>query len=240
MNAAEAAAAAALARDADIVKAWDANAGAWAEDLRGGRVPGRAAADQALMKTVREVPTGPVLDAGCGEGWLVRALAEKGHRVTGIDGSEAMVKRALEGGAGRVRALSYADAAENPRRLEGPYGTIVFNFSLDGERITPILDAAARVLFPYGRVLIHTRHPAAAEFAGPEPYRSGWREDSLAHAGLGLPAPVPAYVRTLATWILELRRSRLILTEIVEPLDPDTGRPVSLLLNATIPEKLGK
>jgi hypothetical protein len=37
--------------------------------------------------------------------------------------------------------------------------------------------------------------------------------------------------------VLELRRAGLILVETYEPLDPDTGRPVSLILSATIPER---
>lgn len=226
-------AAVAVDRDFEVLRAWDANAGAWTVLHEDGRVPGRRAADEALVRVIRQVPSGPVLDAGCGGGWLVRRLVELGHRAAGIDGSPAMVDHASEAGGGPFKRLTFAEAAENPRRLEGPYGTVVFSFSLCGETVTPVLEAAASVLFPYGRVLIQTWHPAA----WPGAYQDGWREDVREELGVRLPAPVPFHFRTLAGWIAELRRARLLLTEVVEPLDPDTGRPVSLILNATIPER---
>jgi 2-polyprenyl-3-methyl-5-hydroxy-6-metoxy-1,4-benzoquinol methylase len=49
-------------------------------------------------------PVAPLflLDAGCGKGWFSRELARFGHRVDGIDGSEAALEQArLEGGGPR-------------------------------------------------------------------------------------------------------------------------------------------
>jgi 2-polyprenyl-3-methyl-5-hydroxy-6-metoxy-1,4-benzoquinol methylase len=219
-----------------VLAAWDANADAWTRAARGGAIPTRRITDEAIFQLVRQVPSGPVLDAGCGEGWLARRLAGHGHRVTGIDGSAALVARAQEaepeeGGEAHFRTLTFHEAADSPRALKGPYGTVVFNFSLLEEKITPVLGAVAAVLFPYGRILIQTLHPAAVDGE----YRDGWRTEGF--PGLGFPVPIPFYFRTLSRWILELRRAGLILVETYEPLDPDTGRPVSLILSATIPEK---
>lgn len=209
--------------------AWEANADAWTRAYREGRIPGRAVADEAMVKMVRDTPPGPVLDAGCGEGWLVRALAERKVRAFGIDASEAMIARAKEAG-GDFRALPYELATRTRRWLGGPYGTVVFNFSLPAEKITQALEMAASVLFPYGRILIQAWHPALAE--GGE-YREGWREETFD----GCVRPAPYYFRTVGAWIAELRRARLHLIEVREPVDPATGRPVTLLLNATIPER---
>jgi hypothetical protein len=55
--------------------------------------------------------------------------------------------------------------------------------------------------------------------------------------GVALLRPVPWYYRGFSTWVLELRRAGLLLVETSEPPDPATGRPVSLILNATIPER---
>jgi hypothetical protein len=52
-----------------------------------------------------------------------------------------------------------------------------------------------------------------------------------------LPHPVAWYFRTFTTWVREIRLAGLILVETYEPLDPDTGRPVSLILSTTIPER---
>ena len=221
--------------------AWDDAAISWAEALRGRVDPARAVADAAMVELVRQVPTGPILDAGCGEGWLARELAAHRHRVTAFDGSPLMLELALREGPGTAdyRLLTYDEAAAGPRRMGGVFGTVVFNFSLLDARITPVLSAVGSVLFPYGRILIQAAHPASA-LEGADGYRDGWRTLAEAAPGVALPSPVPWYFRTFTTWVLELRRAGLLLVETYEPLDPATGRPVSLILSATIPEKRRK
>jgi len=215
-----------------VLASWESNADAWTDAVRNRTIATRRITDQAILDLVCQVPTGPVLDAGCGEGWLARRLAEQGIAVTGIDGSAALIARAAAaGGDAAFRTLTYHEAADSPRSLQGPYGTVIFNFSLLEEKITPILGAVAAVLFPYGRILVQTLHPSAAEGE----YREGWRTERF--PALGFPAPIPYYFRTFSRWVLELRRAGLILVETFEPLDPETGRPVSLILSATIPEK---
>lgn len=218
-----------------ILSAWEADAPAWLQALESGTIRSRRVTDAALVDIIRQVPTGPILDVGCGEGWLVRELASHRLRVTGMDGSPTLVRRAEERGGGEILLLTYAEAVRNPRRFQGPYGTIVFNFSLFEEKITPILEAVGSVLFPYGRILIQTLHPVVA--SGTQPYRDGWREETFDTFGVPFPEPMPWYFRTVSTWIAELRRAGLILMETYEPLDPDTGRPLSLILNVTIPER---
>jgi SAM-dependent methyltransferase len=218
--------------------AWDDAAEAWAEALRGRLDPARAVADAAMVELVRQVPSGPVLDAGCGEGWLARELAAHRHKVTAFDAAPVMLELALREGEGAAdyRLLNFDDAVAGPRRMGGAFGTIVFNFSLLEERITPVLSAAASVLFPYGRILIAAAHPAA-EIDAAGGYRDGWRTMDAFAPGVAPPSPIPWYFRTFTTWVLELRRAGLLLVETYEPLDPATGRPASLILSATIPEK---
>lgn len=218
--------------------AWDAAAPAWTRAVREVRDPARAVAEDTLVRLVRQVPTGPILDAGCGEGWFERALV--GHRdaVTAFDGSREMLSlaRAAAPDAADYRDLTFDEAVADPRRLGGAFGTIVFNFSLLEERITPILEAVAATLFPYGRVFIQAAHPSMTDAAGGT-YRDGWRTLAEAAPGVPLEPGVPWYFRTFSRWILELRRAGLLLVETFEPLHPQTGRPVSLIIHATIPER---
>ncbi|HEX8906472.1 MAG TPA: class I SAM-dependent methyltransferase, partial [Longimicrobiaceae bacterium] len=222
------------------LEAWNDIADAYAAAVRAGADSSRAVTERAIVSLVRQVPTGPVLDLGCGEGWLARELAAKGHEVTAIDGSPRMIELAqAAGGNIQYGEVSFAAAAEQPRKLMGAYGTIIFNFSLLDQRITPILSAAGARLFPYGRILIQAAHPAAM-LGDPADYRDGWRTMEEVAPGVKLMRKVPWYFRTFTTWVLELRRAGLLLVETYEPLDPDTGRPASLMLHVTIPERRAK
>jgi SAM-dependent methyltransferase len=222
------------------LRTWDAAAGDWTAAVRAGGDPVRQVTERAIAGLVRQVPPGPVLDAGCGEGWLTRELTARGVSVTAIDGAPRMVALAAEADPeADYRWVSFAEAADEPRKLGGAFGTVVFNFSLLDERITPILDAAGSVLFPYGRILIQAAHPYGNGGEGGE-YRDGWRLMGEAVPGAPLSPPVPWYFRTLTTWVLELRRSGLLLVETYEPIDPATGRPASLIVHATIPERRRK
>lgn len=220
------------------LEAWNDAAEAWTAAVRAGADPARRITERAIVELVRQVPTGPVLDAGCGEGWLARELAAHRHEVTALDGSPRMIELAEAAGVGDIEYgyVPFAVAAEQPRKLLGAFGTIVFNFSLLDQRITPILSAAGAVLFPYGRILIQAAHPAAmlGDEAG---YRDGWRMMEEVAPGVKLMRRIPWYFRTFTTWVLELRRAGLLLVETFEPLDPATGRPASLVLHVTIPEK---
>ncbi|MFC8516954.1 class I SAM-dependent methyltransferase [Streptomyces sp. NPDC057257] len=71
---------------------------AWAERLRDW-LPGRAS---------------DVLDLGCGTGSLSLLAAEQGHRVTGVDGSPAMIDLARAKLAGRDAVFLVGDAAAPP------------------------------------------------------------------------------------------------------------------------------
>jgi SAM-dependent methyltransferase len=222
--------------DARTVEGWSAVAREWTAAVRAGLDPVRAIACEALVKLVRQVPTGPILDAGCGEGWLARELAARGHRVMAFDGAAGMVAQARDCPAPEgleFKVLTFAEASSGPRKMGSAYGTIVFNFSLLEERITPVLSAAGSLLYPYGRLLVQAAHP----FCDAGEYRDGWRMLREVAPGVTLSRPVPWYFRTFSTWVLELRRAGLLLVETYEPLDPRTGRPVSLILSATIPER---
>ena len=218
-------------RDEKIIASWVANADQWTRAVRSSLIPSRVAGtDQAIVDAVRRENPRTVLDAGCGEGWLARALAAEGYAVRGIDGSAPLIDRAREHGGAEFEALSYDEIIERPERAGGPYDAIVLNFALFAERIAPLLRALATRLEPGGVLIIQTLHPwVAAEEPG---YVDGWRVATFAGFGGPFPESMPWYFRTLATWSRELAEAELVIASIDEPRHPETGQPLSLLITA--------
>lgn len=212
--------------EARLRQSWDRNAAAWTRAVRGGEIESRRlATDDAIVGAVLDQAPARVLDAGCGEGWLARALSSHGVEVVGYDGSAELIAEARQKGGGAFHHLSYEEFAGDPARWGG-FDVVVSNFALLGEALQPLLTAHTRSLTPGGQLVIQTVHPVTAHEH--PPYVDGWRVET--YPGLGFPSSMPWYFRTLASWLGELRRAGLVLEEMHEPLHPQTEQPVSLIL----------
>lgn len=214
-------------------RSWDANAGAWARAVGEGRIASRrAGTDAAVLETATRLagpPGARVLDVGCGEGWLARALAARGFAVTGIDGSAGLIERAVAaGGDVAYQLLGYDEIAARPERLAPPWALIVCNFALLAEHIEPLLGALGGALAPDGRLLIQTVHPYLSH--QPLPYADGWREETFEALGGDFAEPMPWFFRTLASWSDVLAGAGLLIERLDEPRHSETGDPLSLLL----------
>ncbi|WP_229425268.1 hypothetical protein [Massilia sp. Se16.2.3] len=93
--------------------------------------------------------------------------------------------------------------------------------------------AAPGYLRPGGTLIVQTVHPLMA--CGDAPYLDGWRPGSWAGFSDAFRDAPPWYFRTLGSWVALFAGSGLRLTELHEPLHPDTGKPVSLLLVGELP-----
>ena len=151
--------------DQRLLASWDANAAAWTTAVREQRIPSRrAGTDAAIVQACLRTIAATVLDVGCGEGWLARALTRR--------------------------------------------------------------------LAPQGRVLIQTVHPWLA--MGEGSYANTWREENFQGFGVAFPSAMPWYFRTLGSWIEELTAAGLSLLTVNEPVHPETGRPLSLVLECAL------
>src|SRR5271163_1914291 len=108
----------------------------------------------ALLATVGPAAGLRVLDIGCGEGGLTRALAKRGAHVTGYDPFIAETTP-IELGAGSYRLVrATADAIPEP---DHEADLVVFVFSLHhvpGEKLSGALAEARRLLRPSGRLYV--------------------------------------------------------------------------------------
>lgn len=218
-------------REAALIWSWMANADAWTRAVREGRIPSRRlATDAAIVEAVAERKPGRVLDLGCGEGWLMRALGERGIETIGLDASLELVMAAEETGGGRYRCVSYDELVDDPTRAGGPYDVVAANFSLLGAELVPLLRALRRNLSPSGALVIQTVHPWTA--AGDEGYADGWRTETFDAFGGDFAEPMPWYFRTLGSWVDALRGAGFRVSTLREPIHPQTGQPASLLMVA--------
>lgn len=218
-------------REAALIWSWMANAEAWTRAVREGRIESRrAATDAAIVHAVLERGPERVLDLGCGEGWLMRELADRGIEAVGLDVSMELVVAAEETGGGRYRCCSYEEVIEDPTRAGGPYDLIACNFSLLSAELVPLLRALRENLDIGGALVIQTVHPWIA--AGEDPYADGWRTETFDAFGGDFAEPMPWYFRTLQSWTDALREAGFRLVKLREPVHPGTGRPASLLLTA--------
>lgn len=223
-------------REAEIQQAWIRNAGGWIRAINEQRIESRRdATDAAIVDAVLAQGPRRVLDVGCGEGWLCRALAKEGLEVVGFDGSSALIEDARSAGGADFLALSYESFAARPDAVGGHYDVAVCSFSLLGRHVAPLLSACATVLDADGRLVIQTVHPL--DHGETEPYADGWRREDFRGMGEGFHASMPWYFRTFSSWVDELRGAGFTLADVREPRLPGKVRPASIIL---IAEKLGE
>lgn len=215
---------------ARIEESWTDNAAAWTKVVRDGLIPSRqAGTDAAIVSACLRHGTGPMLDVGCGEGWLVRELAVRGVTAAGIDVSAPLIAHAEERGGGHFSVATYAQLEADPTVAPGPWRVIACNFALLGDPLHPLLAALRARLAPGGRVLVQTVHPWSAR--GDAAYRSAWRTEAFDAFAVPFPTPMPWYYRTLGSWLEQFAQAGLRVISLDEPLHPDTGAPLSLLFH---------
>ena len=216
-------------RDA-ILKSWRDNAAAWTRVVREGCIESRRlGTDAAVIDAVLAYDPKAVLDAGCGEGWLARALAERGIEVTAFDASPALIERATEAGNSvRFLQCGYDEFAASPTSIGDQFDVVVFNFSLFEEDISAVLRAAHRVLRSGGIVIVQTIHPFndAVDAA----YADGWREEKFDKMPGDFRTAMPWYFRTMGSWLSVVRGAGFTIEEVREPFNSQTGKPLSLLI----------
>ena len=222
--------------DAKIIESWGTNADAWTAAVRERRIESRElVTDRAIVDAVLGRSPQALLDIGCGEGWLGRALAGRGIQVLGIDAVPDLIARANAAGGGEYRVASYQQLAAGAAGFTADFtaDVVICNFSLLGrESVDTLFAAMPALLRPHGVFIIQTLHPVVA--CGQRPYQDGWREGSWAGFSADFTDPAPWYFRTLASWLALLRRHGLRLLELREPIDPRTQQAASVIFIADL------
>jgi SAM-dependent methyltransferase len=143
---------------------WDRLARWWVEGFTEGA--DLEYAEQILPIAVAELGgMARVVDLGCGEGHLARAIAERGTQVTGIDTSAALlsVARQRGGAIGSSSvvppALIQADLGSLPIRAGSADAALISLVLEHVEHIESVFSEVAAILRPGGRLCLFLNHP---------------------------------------------------------------------------------
>lgn len=213
--------------DAKIVDSWLKNAQPWTAAVREQRIESRRlVTNQAIVDAVLSRSPTTVLDIGCGEGWLARALAERGIRAVGVDVVPELIEQAKRAGGGDFRVASYEAIANG--ELDVRVDVAIANFSLIGDdSVANLIRRVPSLITAGGAFIIQTLHPVVA--TGELPYADGWRTGSWAGFSDDFTDPAPWYFRTLESWVGLLVNGGLRIVEMREPMHPATGKPASVI-----------
>lgn len=212
-----------------LLQSWHHNAQSWIEAIRTGTLESRIkVTNQAIILAVLGRQPERVLDLGCGEGWLLRALTERGIEAVGVDGDATLVEAARAAGSSRVYLASYEELAQAKVDIGSDYNVICANFALLHQDIVPLLAAMNALLAPGGTLVIQTLHPWVM---AADDYQDGWREETFT-GFKGQWQPMPWYLRTLSSWLNALDMAGFRLAGLQEPQHPQSAMPQSLLLVA--------
>jgi len=213
--------------DKQIIESWKMNAHPWIAAVRDGEIESRLlATNKAIVDAVLSRKPNTILDIGCGEGWLVRELSSLGVDALGIDIVPEFIKYASEKGSGRFRSLSYEETSLIS--LDEKFDAVVCNFSLLGnESVHHLFQQMPLILNKGGSFIVQTIHSVAG--CGENEYEDGWREESWTGFSDRFTDPAPWYFRTLETWSSLFLENGFNLVETLEPLNPKTGTPASII-----------
>jgi 2-polyprenyl-3-methyl-5-hydroxy-6-metoxy-1,4-benzoquinol methylase len=210
---------------------YDANASFWVQIIREQRDKYRTGlTNSAVLDAVGPAKGLRILDAGCGEGYLSRFLAEGGAEVTGIDSSNELVKAARDYAPSKELPVSFDVGSVDSL----PYNSKEFDIVVCNHLMNDLQDPSiaieefSRVLRDGGRVVIMMLHPCFynkhAERGNPEnnlitdtyfqarPVTQHFEVD-----GIKSPASTTSWLRPLEFYTEALRESGFVITSLTEP-----------------------
>jgi 2-polyprenyl-3-methyl-5-hydroxy-6-metoxy-1,4-benzoquinol methylase len=184
-----------------------------------------------IFSLMDEVDGKQVLDAGCGEGYLSRILAENGAEVTAVDYSEKMLEIADKRTPSDLEIDYHHGNCENLRFLDGEqFDWIISNMVIqDLEDYESAFREMYRLLKPGGSFVFSILHPCfitpnsgwVRNELGEKKY---WKVDRYFYEGVydqrfsfAIDKPVVWYHRSLTSYFKVIKQAGFVIEDMVEP-----------------------
>ena len=220
--------------ESDIIASWMANAPEWTKIIEQEGIASRKFTNPAIVEEVKKYDPSRILDLGCGEGWLTRALAGKNNTVTGVDAIVSLLETARKKGPQNFYRMSYGEIISGKDIPEAPFDAVVLNFCLyQKEEVPNLLLSLKNALNKRGLIFIQTLHPAFL-LLNNLAYEDQWIEDSWKGLNGNFIKPHSWYARTLASWINTIIKCKFEILGVKE-VKNDSGIPVSVIFTLQTP-----
>lgn len=126
--------------------------------------PAIAREEPIVREMLEGIAPGDALDAACGTGRHAALLASLGHRVIGVDATEAMLRVAREKAPSAALCRGVLDALPVP---DASVDVVTCALALEHVRdLGPVFAEFARVLRPGGRAIVSDMHPVTKMTGG--------------------------------------------------------------------------
>ncbi len=219
-----------MSKPQEILTAWKANGGSWIQAINQQELASRnAATNAAIINAINTHCPNSILDLGCGEGWLCRALVQSGRKVVGIDGVSSLIEDAIDKDqSGSYYCHDYDAIRKGALSQLGQFDIIAFNFALFEEQGTPTLLSQLRHhVVPTGSLVFQTVILGNEE-------SSGWHQEDWRALKRDFPAAFPWYYRTPDDWKATLQESGWNAVTMDRILHPESGASLSLIIHAKL------
>ncbi len=223
--------------DKIVEKIWNENAKTWGEICGDqGDFARRYFTDPILFRLLGEVRGQTILDAGCGQGYLSRMLAQKGAKVFGVENSKQLFEQAEFREKAEPAGIQYIhdSISRMPFLKDKSMDAIVCNnVFMYCQDIRGALQEFARILAPDGRIVTVFTHPC---FSGSgtrwhqvpvdAPRKEEWGSMIIGYYFSREPFwflptsyehKLLFFHRTLGDYFAEFQKCGFIVTDLVEP-----------------------
>jgi 2-polyprenyl-3-methyl-5-hydroxy-6-metoxy-1,4-benzoquinol methylase len=209
---------------------WEANTDFWVKIIRERRDRYRTElTDRAVLDAIGSCRDLRILDAGCGEGYLTRALAARGAHVVGVDACQGLIDAAGDVPPGESGSVSFTRASVDALPLEDDaFDLVVCNhlFSHLSDP-SPAIREFGRVLRAGGRLVILTLHPcfytlgseqgATHSVPASEYFAGRGIDQRFLVDGLESPSEITSWLHPLEFYAGTLRDGGFVIADIREP-----------------------